>query len=239
MIKKILLFSILATFSFHSFSQITYDNDSVFVDMVPGIIKNGKIKVTNSSNHGIQLSWRLLNSTLLDYGNSLGKWTLGFCDCVTCYSNDFAPLLVLDTCVDLMQPNESLDWKITVDPGSVQMKDAEWIIEVYNHTDNVYDTLSYFLQRPNSVKEVSYNANVTSYPNPANTEFVVNYKLTNVSAPTLNVYSIVGGKIGTYSLNQVNGSLNINTSSLENGMYFYTIEEQGQRVFIQKFNVVH
>ena len=163
-----------------------------------------------------------------------------FCDCVTCIGNDFGVLPSGAQCPDAMPDGTNEEWYLTADPnGQVVTGDGMYIIEVRNTTDNITDTLVYVAEAPNSVKNITYNANVTSYPNPANSELIVDYTLKNVSTPILNVYSIIGGKVATYELNQVNGSLNLNTSDFENGMYFFTIEEKGQRVFIQKFNVVH
>ena len=240
MMKKILSILLFVAISVPAFSQLTFDTDSAYMVMESGQWKKCEIELTNSGNHDIEVSWKLINSTILDFGNPLGRWDVGYCDCIQCYFNEFAELIKLDTCPDPMAPGASIKWYITMDPGAVQIQDAEWVIEVYNHTDDIKDTLSYFLlDGPNSVSKISYNAEVSSYPNPANNEMVVNYALTNVNAPVLSVYNIVGSKVATYPLNGSNGRLNVNTADLVNGMYFYTIEEEGQRIFIQKFNVVH
>jgi hypothetical protein len=238
MIKKLLL-AMAVLMSVNAMAQLTFDTKFSYLEMEPGLYKKCSITLTNSGNHDVEVSWRKLNSTMKDFGESGGQWNIGYCDCIQCYFNEFDLLIQKDTCPDPMTPGQSIAWYITIDPGSVSMRDAIWEIEVFNHTDSIFDTLTYFVTAPNSVKEVTYNANVTSYPNPVNTELMVNYELTNVSAPVLNVYSIVGVKIGTYTLNTVSGLLNVNTSDLENGMYFYSIEEKGQRVFTQRFNVVH
>jgi hypothetical protein len=243
MVKNILAIFIGLTTVFAVSAQLTFSQDTASLIMEDGFSHKANINVSNNSGHPINLSWNLISSTLNDNDNGVFpntvSWKIQFCECNTCYNNDFGPILNGAGCADPMADGDSIDWYLSVNPNGFPMLDAEWIIEVENLTDNVKDTLVYLAIHPNSVQSVSHNADITSYPNPANTEFIVNYELTNVNAPVLNVYSIIGGKIAKYNLNNTNGSLSINTLDFENGMYFYTIEEEGQRVFIQKFNVVH
>lgn len=240
MFKKLLFAILFLGTSFTAFSQLTFSPDSSYAQMVPGVYTKCSITVTNSGNHDVMVSWKMINSTLKDYGNPGGAWGIGYCDCVQCYFNDFSLLIQQDSCPDPMAPGESIEWYITVDPGTVAMDNAEWIVEVHNYTDDIKDTISYFLlDHPNSIEKVNQSADVKSYPNPAKNELIVDYSLTNVNNPVLSVYSLLGSKVASFPINEVNGRLNVNTSAYETGMYFYTIEENGQRVFIQKFNVVH
>ena len=242
--KKIIL-SILAIFTLilPSFSQIDIDNDTVFLVMEDGVPHKAIITLSNNSGHDISLRWSLISSTLNDNddgdGSNANNWAMQYCECNTCYNNDFNALPTGAQCADLMLDGSSVQWYLTVDPNGQAMTTGQWIIKVDNITDNITDTLVYTAYMPTAVEKVSYNASVNNYPNPANNVMIVEYELTNVNAPVLSVYNVVGSKVATYSLNGLNGRLNVNTSDLQNGMYFYTIEEEGQRVFIQKFNVVH
>jgi len=244
MMKKVLPVLILAVvINVSAIAQITFSKDTATLTLEDGVLHSAKILLSNNSGHDIDLRWSLIQSTLNDnvngtYPNTV-SWKMQFCDCVTCIGNDFGVLPQGAQCPDAMPDGTNEEWYLTADPNGQPMTTGMFIIEVQNVTDNMKDTLVYVAEAPNSVKNVSYNANVSSFPNPANNELVVNYALTNVSSPVLNVYSIIGGKVGTYELNPITGTLNLNTSDFENGMYFFTIEEKGQRVFIQKFNVVH
>jgi hypothetical protein len=244
MMKKVLpLFILIVSFNLGAIAQITFSKDTATLELVDGVLNKAKIVLTNNSGHDIDLRWSLITTTLNDntsgtYPNTV-SWKLQFCECITCYLNDFGVLPTGAQCPDPMPTGTNEDWYLTADPNGQTVTQGMWIIEVQNTTDNIKDTLVYIAEAPNSVKNVTYNANVSSYPNPANNELVVDYQLKNVSAPVLNVYSIIGGKVATYELNQANGLLSVNTADFENGMYFFTIEEKGQRVFIQKFNVVH
>ncbi|MFT4754015.1 MAG: hypothetical protein ACI85Q_001571 [Salibacteraceae bacterium] len=243
MIKNILVLVSAIFIAQLGFSQLSFDTDTATLVMEDGIAKKAKIVVSNSSGKDITLRWSLINSTLNDNtdGDSdvSNNWKLQFCECNTCYSNDFSGLVTAAQCADPMLDGSSVEWYITVDPNGQSMQKGEWIIKVDNVTDNITDTLVFYALNPLAVSEISFNAEVTSYPNPASSEFIVNYELTNVTTPILNIYSIVGSKLASYPLNSMAGSVNINTRNLQNGMYFYSIEEKGKRVFTQKFNVVH
>ena len=247
MIKKVLFTLAILGLAASSQAQLTFDQDTARLSMKDGVSRKANIKVSNNSNHAINFRWSLISSTLNDNddgdGSNSNNWALQFCECVTCYTNDFAGLPTSAQCPDPLSNvagSNSVDFYLSVDPNGQAMTDGEWIIKVENLTDNITDTLVYYCEaEPLSVKSVNLNAEVTSYPNPANSEFIVNYELTNLTTPILNVYSIVGVKIGAYNLNSVQGRLEINTANFESGMYFYSIEENGQRVFTQRFNVVH
>ena len=247
MIKKVLFTLAIFGMTVSAQAQLSFDQDTARLTMKDGVAHKATIKVSNTSDHDISYRWSLINSTLNDNddgdGDNSNNWALQFCECVTCYTNDFAGLPTNAQCPDPLSNvagANSVDFYLTMDPNGQPLVAGEWIIKVENLTDNITDTLVYYCEvAPLSVKSVNYNAEVTSYPNPANNELVVNYELTNVSTPVLNVYSIVGVKIGTYELNSTQGRLEVSTSQLENGMYFYSIEEKGQRVFTQRFNVVH
>lgn len=243
MMKKILSILVAVLTFFSGYSQLTFDQDTATLTMEQNVQKKAKIIVSNNAGYDIAMRWSLISSTLNDNddgdSDNSNNWALQFCECNTCYTNDFAGLVSAAQCADPMSDGSSVEWYLTVDPNGQAMDKGEWIIQVQNLTDNITDTLVFYAKNPLSVKEFSANAEVVSYPNPANNELIVNYELTNVSNPQLTVYSIVGSKLTSYSLNQKSGVLNLNTQELANGMYFYSIEEDGKRVFTQKFNVVH
>lgn len=239
---KNVLSLVIALFTLVSgFSQLSFDKDSTSLVMADGVANKAGIMVSNNSGHDIALRWTLINSTMNDNtsGDISNHWKFQFCECNTCHTNDFDPITSGDACADPMTDGQSVEWYITVDPNGQAMDKGEWVIAVQNITDGITDTLSFYALNPLAVNEITANADVTSYPNPANSELIVNYELTNVVSPEVNVYNIIGAKVGTYTINNTNGVLNIDTQELENGMYFFTIEENNTRVFTQRFNVVH
>lgn len=245
--KKNILVLFIAFFSLMvANAQITYDKDTAILVMENGVAHKATIKLTNNSGYDISLRWKMLSSTLNDNNDgdsdNSNNWAIQFCECNTCYTNDFNELPNAAQCADPMghvSGANSQDWYLTVDPNGQPIVDGEWVIEVTNLTDNIVDTLVYLAVSPNAVKKVNFNANVTSYPNPAKDQLTINYELTQVNSPVLTVYNLVGSKIARFPLNGQSGRLDVNTGAFQTGMYFYAIEENGQQIFIQKFNVVH
>ena len=82
-----------------------------------------------------------------------------------------------------------------------------------------------------SVKSVEKNlTTVKAYPNPASNEVTIAFNLVNPSDVTITLTDVVGQVISTqYSKVIANGKALINTSSLPNGVYLYTVDANGER----------
>lgn len=93
------------------------------------------------------------------------------------------------------------------------------------------------------IKNVSNFANVASaYPNPATSEVNLSFTTKNASVVSAVVTNMTGQtvmaqEVGKFNANQ-NGKVTFNTSNLSNGMYFISVESQGQRV-TRRFVVAH
>jgi hypothetical protein len=137
-------------------------------------------------------------------------------------------------------------------PSTTQTTDTVWVTKTvslpsftngqttwfaWHHTANDMDVLYIdeilVLDFPTSVAEANANAFTLSnnVPNPANGSTTFNYTLKSNSDVTFNVYDVTGKVV--FSSNEANQSagahrLDMNTSNLSNGMYFYTITVNGQ-----------
>ncbi|MBS1782208.1 MAG: T9SS type A sorting domain-containing protein [Bacteroidetes bacterium] len=90
-----------------------------------------------------------------------------------------------------------------------------------------------------AVKDVSNFADMKAYPNPANTEITVKYTLKTAAAATVKVTNAVGQTLKVAEVaNGTNGQVTISTNDLANGIYFYTVEANGQRM-TNRFVVTH
>ena len=81
------------------------------------------------------------------------------------------------------------------------------------------------------IAEVSNNIqSVNQYPNPANNQVSLTYSLTNSSQVSVSFYNVVGAEVLNVTQTQSAGSNNqsIDVSSLENGMYFYTLKSDNK-----------
>jgi len=89
-----------------------------------------------------------------------------------------------------------------------------------------------------SVKDVSNFSSVNAYPNPANSEVTITYSLKTATAAiaTVNITNAVGQVLASQKTS--NGKVVFSTSSLANGIYFYTVEANGQKI-TNRFVVGH
>lgn len=77
-----------------------------------------------------------------------------------------------------------------------------------------------------------------AYPNPATSNVVIQYDLAGRSADArIVITSLVGNKVYTQSLNSNSGKANIDISNLVAGIYFYSIEANGQVISTKKLIV--
>ena len=67
-----------------------------------------------------------------------------------------------------------------------------------------------------------------AYPNPAFESVSFDYQFENILNAELQIYNIYGALVSKHSLNNSNGKININTTDLNNGIYFYSfISDKG------------
>lgn len=84
------------------------------------------------------------------------------------------------------------------------------------------------------VKELNQTPSFSMYPNPAND--LVSIQLNNSKNGTVKIVDLVGNVV--YS-ETISSSKTLNTSEFKNGIYFVTIESEGQRMTSRKLVVKH
>lgn len=104
----------------------------------------------------------------------------------------------------------------------------------YNSDGNSID-ISFHVNCPTcwdlSASKVNNNFNlVKAYPNPASTEVSVSFRLNKAADVNVTLTNTVGQVVGSKSIaSSSNGVAVFPTSGLANGVYFYTVEANGQR----------
>jgi hypothetical protein len=77
---------------------------------------------------------------------------------------------------------------------------------------------------------VSNIASVTAYPNPTNADVSINFNLKEAANTTVSISNAVGQVLATQNLGMTQkATANFNTDKLANGIYFYTVDANGQR----------
>ncbi len=221
------------------FSQLTFDKKSDTCTLENGVEHKAEITIYNNSTTDYGITWRTISSTLLDNDGSGNHWSMQYCECNNCYTNEFNPLPTSGACADPMLAGTSQKWYLTVDPDGQALTDGEMLIEVTNTVTKTKDTLTYVVLSPNSISEVTNFGKISAFPNPANEELNIKYALSNVSNPEITIYNILGQSLQSVSVTQLNGTTTVNTGNLKDGMYFYVLKANGQRISSSRFNVVH
>jgi hypothetical protein len=78
------------------------------------------------------------------------------------------------------------------------------------------------------------------FPNPANDFALLQYNMAaDVKEAKISLYNVLGATVKEYSLNRQSQQLNVDTRSLPNGVYFYQLTVDGQKVATKKLLVRH
>jgi hypothetical protein len=106
--------------------------------------------------------------------------------------------------------------------------------------ETVYVEVTFTATAPTSIPSLPFADVVFSdpYPNPARGHTTIDYQLTpEVKSARIILRSLTGQVVQTFPLNTNANSIRIDTSSLNSGMYFYSIELNNQ-VFLSKRLIV-
>ena len=78
------------------------------------------------------------------------------------------------------------------------------------------------------------------YPNPANNEATIDYKLkAGQTGVSFVLYDLLGTKVKDIEISEIKGSLKLNTSGLTEGIYFYSLLINNESFLTQKLIVKH
>jgi hypothetical protein len=109
---------------------------------------------------------------------------------------------------------------------------------VYNVAANMKDTAYVEIRYTctNGIKNYSNPVAFISnaYPNPASSEFSLNYDLYSLSMGEILIQDIVGKEMQRAKLTDNKGSILINTSELPTGIYFYSLMENNNKICTKK-----
>lgn len=76
------------------------------------------------------------------------------------------------------------------------------------------------------------------YPNPNNGSMQLEYDIKNCDNCKLIIYDLLGKSIANYSLTEQTGILNINEKQLNEGVYFYSINQNDKVIYQNKFVII-
>src|SRR5665213_872347 len=116
------------------------------------------------------------------------------------------------------------------------------IVDQGNHADSVtldiiYNTTPAGIQVTTMVKGSLSNP----APNPASSFFNVNYNLgtANPSSSKIIIYNMLGATVMEMGVNEQQGVLRMDVSSMENGIYFFSLISDGKEIATHRLIVAH
>ncbi len=238
--KKILLLLILAFSTVFLFGQslsLTYEgepvepNSTVYVtgDPTDDVIQVF-IDVTNNSSADLSVKMK----KVINEGDTLTGTSNYFC-WGACFPS-FVYISPNEIVIGAGQTSSEFygDYEPREVPGKSKISYCWW--DVNNPDDSVSVTVEYNAS-PAGISDDPAFANVSSrvYPNPATTRVNFSYALPQSTATASIVISnILGSKIMDIPLNGNEGTIAVNVSHLRQGVYFYNLIADGERIDTQK-----
>jgi hypothetical protein len=89
---------------------------------------------------------------------------------------------------------------------------------------------------PSGIQNLEQNYSISEpFPNPASTVMSFNYKLRNNASAHIVIHNLLGSLVKSIDLEDTTGTIKLDISDLEVGMYFYTLEVNNKAVAAKKF----
>jgi hypothetical protein len=187
------------------------------------------LKNTTSNTINFQVNRSILNGPMVDDSCA----SLYYCTGSLCYP-----------------PNSDIDWTPAPNPAAVvgpnetlvdangitahyetcefSCRDLYVLYRVYNEAPGTKDTakltIKYTCGAIGIGEEAAASAFISdAYPNPASTDFSVNYHMNSFAKSEITIADVLGKKIKEVKLTEKEGNVTISTSQLKEGIYFYSL----------------
>lgn len=221
--KSIVLSLAFALVSLVGFGQLDYTGDTAIIGMKNGFSSTSHILMTNNTGNPVQISWTNLSTSLNN------NWEIQFCDCNTCYSNEFAPIPGSATCNSMTNDGSYIDWKFIIDPKTESVTEEYFVLDIHNETDGTHDTIVFKTQFDATVgiNNISKESSFSLYPNPADNYVLVDYALETNDA-TLLITNVLGEIVMEEYIDNSQGDVRLDTEKLDRGYYFVQLQSNGK-----------
>ena len=195
------------------------------------------IYVKNTGTHAINVYCKKIEVNMMDSVESYLCWAGGCYTSGTFVSPNSAPMAAGQTLTDFVGHYGTVTNKGFKSGESI----IRWVFfNDADHNDSVYLTVKYTTY-PLGVDEKNSGQGMLSnaWPNPADATATLNYSVPTGSQGTIIVRNMVGSTVQTESLSSGYGKININTASLNDGIYFCSLLLDGKISQTKKLVVRH
>lgn len=236
--KKIVTFILfIAVTAAHAQSfQITYNEEPIgealdFTATVGDDDNELIVTITNTSDEPdtIYLSKRVIS----EVPGSYNTFCIGIC---------YDPSITVTPIPLILQPGENSDshgFHFLYNPGGSEgTTTVDYTFTSGSFSTNLRVNYTYSTTGIGSA-DLRVNS-LTAYPNPATSSVTVAYDLSGLhtsSDARLVITNLVGSKVAVRSLNGTSGKIGVDLSNFDAGIYFYSIEANGQAISTRKLIV--
>ena len=218
-------------------AQLTFSSTETTVQIEPETETKAHIYVDNNSGGDLEVEWTLLYSSLNN------DWSIQFCECTSCYTNEFSDIEDATdggkNCGMIVDGASQQDWYLTVNPGTSNIDTASWVVVVNNKTDRVKDTLTYKVTGVLSTGDLVAKTEV-------NVKYMSGERLwltvaaANGYVPAeVEIYNLSGQRVKSLSVDQFGSGVQrmIDVSDLYSGMYIVRIlnNSNGEAIYSSRF----
>lgn len=239
--KKLLLLASAVCFSFSLFAT----SNLVFVNLQPNTTTiNGPndsvmatyVQVKNTGSIGITVKVRrTINSIATNHVSN-------FCFAGYCYISTQNISLPID--INPGDVTDSLHVTLRSDLNPASSNGVSTItytaFNVDDESDSVSITYTYHAG-PDGVSELMNGSKFLSnaYPNPADNSSFVSYNLPTVNNAQLVISNMLGSQMKKFQLTEKTGSVELPVSTLPEGVYYYTLINDGKPLISKRLMVTH
>lgn len=233
LVKPFFIFCITVLVSFSGNAQLWYSQADADIGLEPNVEHFGYIYIVNTYGVDIQWNWRALQN---DFNND---WKIQFCECATCYTNDFGPLPGQGSC-PIFPAGDTMEWKVGINPENEPISNTTFRVVVNDQTHETSDTLTWTTSSIASLEDIDADDAIKFYPNPAN-EFIHIAKTSGSFAndATVRISDLSGREVKTINLRSGSAAESVSTIDLNEGLYFFMVYEGQSLTSIEKVTVVH
>ncbi len=93
-----------------------------------------------------------------------------------------------------------------------------------NEVDATYFTVIFRGGSAAGIVDIDDNASLNAYPNPATSLVNIDYSLNKITNADLVIYNALGVQVMNYTVNQAEGTIHLDMSGFNKGLYFYRFE---------------
>ena len=237
----------LTIISLFSLISITAFSQSIGLGYSGGDISNGDtiVMATEDADAEFAIKFYISNNTSssIDVKGKKAELSLvtgaenWFCDWISCYD----PLtFVTPTALSLGATDTNKTF--TADYASNHNAGTSFTMYTFWDVSNPNDSIAVVMKfMSGSGVGINTTKNITkvsnAYPNPAKNYFFIDYEFENAQSAQIQILNVLGSTVKTQYLANMNGKAKVDITKLNNGIYFYNVIVDGEKIASKKLVV--